>query len=307
MNPIQRLSISFGVILLLGGLMFIYQTKRLGDLERSRSAAAAAAVAAAGDTAVPPFDGGPAPDSPGAVPAVKSPPAATDPASEFIGKLKEALAASLTKDQVLTLEKMTGKGVFESLAATANLTEEERNTIRQGLEQYDEERAALYLNRGLAPAALTAGLEKVERRQKEWLATQLGKERYEAVLRSDEQNARASAERRAAQSVSRISAAADLTEAQKDQLYAGFLELNLHPTKAAEDKLVVETFGTLKMGPFTPDLSGDVERILTPEQRQLYQLQREASAQSTAAQDEIIMGLMKSMMPTVMGLLETDH
>lgn len=303
MNPIQRLSISFGVILLLGGLMFVHQTKRLGDLERSRSAAAVTAV-----TAVPPSDGGPAPESPGAVPAVKSPPAATDPAAEFIGKLKEALAASLTKDQVIAFMSMERKGVaFESLAAAANLTKKERNTILKGLEPYDEQRAALYLNRGLAPAARSAGLAHVKLRQEEWLATQLGKERYEAVLRSEEQDARTSAERGAAKSVSRISAAADLTDAQKDQLYAGFLERNLHPTKAAEDKLVVGTFGNLEKGPFAPDLSGDVERILTPEQLQLYQLQREASAQSAAVQGKMVNGLMQSMMPAVMGLLETDH
>jgi hypothetical protein len=300
MNPIQRLSISFGVILLLGGLMFVHQTKRLGDLERSRSAAAV--------TAVPPIDGGPAPESHDAVPAVKSPPAATDPAAEFIGKLKEALAASLTKDQVIAFLNTDRKWVaFESLAATANLTKAERDTIRRGLEAYDEERAALYLNRGLAPAALSAGLTQVKRRQEEWLGTQLGQERYEAVLRSDEQDARTSAEQRAAQSVSRISAAADLTEAQKDQLYAGFLELNLQPIQAAEDKLVVETFGNLEKGPFAPDLSEDVERILTPEQLQLYQLQRGASSQSTAAQGKMMNGLMKSVMPAVMGLLETDH
>ncbi|MES2659543.1 MAG: hypothetical protein V4689_13070 [Verrucomicrobiota bacterium] len=303
MNPVQRLSISFGAILLFGGLMFIYQTQRLGELERRAESRSAATM-----TDVPPLDGGPAPDSPGAVPAVKSTPAATDPAGEFIGKLKEALATSLTEEQVIAFLNMGGKGAaFESLAATANLTKEERDTIRQGLEQYDQERAALYLNRGLAPAALTAGLAEVKRRQEEWLAAQLGKERYEAVLRSDEQDTRASAERRAEQSVSRISSAADLTEAQKDKLYAGFLELNLHPPKTAEDKLVVETFGNLEMGPSAPDLSGDAERILTPKQRQLYQLQREASAQNTAAQSEMIMGLMESLMPAVMGLLETDH
>ena len=302
MNPVQRLSISFGVILVLGGLIFFHQNRRLDDLAHRaefRSAAAGPPLA--------PLDGTPEADSSDTTPAVESPQQGIDPADAFNRKLKEALAASLAKDQVRTFLKVGGKELpFESLAAAANLTNEERDTIRQGLERYDEQKVALYLNRGLATAALTAGLAEVKGRQEEWLAAQLGKERYESILRSNEQHTRASAERRAAGSVSRINSAADLTETQKEKLYAGFLELNLHPPTAAEDKLVVDTFGYLEIGPSAPDLSADAEKILTPEQWQLYQLKRQAAAQNTAAQGEAIMRMMKSLMPAVMELLESD-
>ena len=302
MNPVQRLSVSFGFILVLGGLIFFLQNRQLDDLAHRAEFRSAAA-----GTPLTPLDGTPEADSSDTTPAVESPQPTTDPTDVFIKKLKEALAASLAKEQVRAFLNMGGKELsFESLAAAANLTNEERDTIRQGLERYDEQKVALYLNRGLATAALTAGLAEVKGRQEEWLASQLGKERYEAVLRSDEQHTRASAERRAAESVSRINSAADLTETQKEKLYAGFLELNLHPPTAAEDKLVVDTFGYLEIGPSAPDLSADAEKILTPEQRQLYQLQRQAAAQNTAAQGEAIMSMMESLMPVVMGLLESD-
>lgn len=302
MNPVQRLLVSFGVILILGGLIFFYQNRRFDELAHRiefRSAAVGTPLALSDET--------PEADSSETTPAVESPQSDTDPADAFIRTLKEALAASLTKDQVSAFLNAGAKGTaFERLAATANLTKEERDTIRQGLEHYDEQKVALYINRDLATAALTAGLAEVKRRQEEWLASQLGKERYEAILRSDEQHTRASAERRAAGSVSRINSAADLTETQKEKLYAGFLELNLHSPTAAEDKLVVDTFGSLEIGPSAPDLSADAEKILTPEQRQLYQLQRQAAAQNTSAQGEAIMGTMESLMPVVMGLLESD-
>ena len=281
MNPVQRLSVSFGFILVLGGLIFFLQNRQLDDLAHRAEFRSAAA-----GPPLTPLDGTPEADSSDTTPAVESPQPTTDPTDVFIKKLKELS--------------------FESLAAAANLTNEERDTIRQGLERYDEQKVALYLNRGLATAALTAGLAEVKGRQEAWLASQLGKEQYEAVLRSDEQHTRASAERRAAESVSRINSAADLTETQKEKLYAGFLELNLHPPTAAEDKLGVDTFGYLEIGPSAPDLSADAEKILTPEQRQLYQLQRQAAAQNTAAQGEAIMSMMESLMPVVMGLLESD-
>jgi hypothetical protein len=302
MNPVHRLSISFGVILILGGLIFSHQNRRLEDLAHRaefRSAAASPPITPLNET--------PEADSSDTTPAVESSQPRTDPADAFISKLKEALAASLAKDQVRAFLNMGGKGLsFESLAAAANPTNVERDTIRQGLERYDEQKVALYLNRDLASTALTAGLAEVKRRQDEWLAAQLGKERYEAILRSNEQHTRASAERRAAGSVSRINSAADLTETQKEKLYAGFLELNLHPPTAAEDKLVVDTFGYLEIGPSAPDLSEDAEKILTPEQRQLYQLQQQAAAQNTAAQGAAMMSMMESLMPVVMGLLESD-
>ncbi|MES2438877.1 MAG: hypothetical protein V4584_07415 [Verrucomicrobiota bacterium] len=301
MHTVQRISTSFAAILLLGGLIFIYQTRRLDELEHRSGFRSTG-------SATPPDDETRLADASDTAPAVKSPQPGTDPTQTFIAKLKETLATSLTEDQVIAFRNMGAKGLtVEDLGAAANLSKEERNTIRQGLKQYDKQRAALYLDHDLAPAALTSGLAEVKHRQEKWLAAQLGRERYESVLRSDERKARASAEHRAAESVSRISSAADLTESQKDRLYAGFLDINLHPPKAAEDKLVVETFGNLEIGPSAPDLSEDAEKILTPDQLRIYQLQRRATAENAGAQNDLMMGMMQSLMPTVLELLETNH
>lgn len=296
MKPIQYLFISFLGILLAGALLFFYQTQRLAELERHAEVQSAAAVTAA----------------PSRIPASRS----VDPASKtahpaslvFLGKLKDALANSLTKNQVEALLNPGDAELgFESLVTAANLTGDEREAVRRGLKQFDGHRAELYLNRSLSPAALADELLKVKGRREAWLAAQLGKERYEAVVRCGERQARASAERRAAASVSRISSAADLSQAQKDALYAGFLDLNLNPPSSAGNKLTVETFANLKVEPSVPDLSEDAEKILTEEQLRLYQLQKKTSAQTLAARSQGLMGITESLIPTVMNLLETGQ
>jgi hypothetical protein len=303
MNPLRRFSITFGSILLLGGLVFVYQTRRLGEIGRGvtpRSTAMGNAVPTrdeisdTGEPAKKTGEGTRQPDK--------------DEAAEFIGKLKAALANSLTEDQVIAFLNMGTKGAtFETIAAAANLTLEESATIRERLEKFDQERAALYLNHDLTPAALNTGLAEVNLRQDKWLAGQLGADRYAELIRYDDRRSRNSAKQRAAESVARIGSATDLTEAQKEKLNEGFLELNLRtPETAVENKLVVETNGSLELGPSAPDLSEEVEKILTPEQLEDYQLQREAIAQNTEARSEVLMEMMQSLMPAVIRLLEND-
>ncbi len=301
MNPVQRLSASFAVILLLGGAMFIYQTQQLVEIEQRAERQPAISAATPADDETPLAEVSPT------TPITKSSQPDTDPAVAMIAKLNGILAKTLTEDLVIMLQNVEAKGRnLESLTA-ANLSNAERDMIRQGLEPYAKERAALYLNRDLPSAALTAGLAEVTRRQEEWLAAQLGKDRYDSVLRADEQKTRLSAERRATQSVSRISAAADLTDTQQDQLYAGFLQHNLHPPKAVEDKLVVQTFGNLTVGPSTPDLSEDAEKLLTPAQLKIYQLQKQNAATNAEVQGKLTGTLMERLMPAVQQLLETTH
>ncbi|RYD47147.1 MAG: hypothetical protein EOP83_28490 [Verrucomicrobiaceae bacterium] len=100
--------------------------------------------------------------------------------------------------------------------------------------------------------------------------------------------------------------ATDLSEEQREKLYEGFLELNLRPTPPPENKIVVETTGKLEIGPGPPDLSGEVEKILTPEQWEHYQFQREATTANTGDQTEAMMEMMESLLPTVIELLEND-
>lgn len=303
MNPLRRFSLTFGSILLLGALVFIYQTRRLTSIEHhmeSRSAATA--------TSAPPPDETLHNDQPVTKPAVATPQPDTDSAEKFIGKLKAALASSLNEVQLATFLNVGGKlGSFEALASAANLTLEESATVREGLEKFDEERAALFANHAIAPAALTTGLADVKLRQDQWLAGQLGTERYAALTRYEERRTRESAKQRAAEAVSRIAAATDLTEEQKEKLNEGFLELSLRPPQAAaENKLVVETTGNLNTGPTAPDLSEDAEKILTPAQLENYQLQQQAAVENTEAKTEAMMEMMQTLLPAVIQLLEND-
>lgn len=303
MNSLQHFSITFGSVLLIGGLAFIHQTRRLGEIRQLVKAMPAVAESAGrplGETS--------AADQSADRPAMTDPQQDTDAAEKFIGKLKRALAAALTEDQVAAFLKTGGRaGTFECLAAAVDLTLEESATIREGLEKYDGQRAALYANHDLAPATLAGGLAGLKRRHEEWLAGQLGPERYAALNLHQERRTSDSAKLRAAASVSRIAAATELTEAQRQQLNEGFLELNLRPTLPAEDKLVVETFGNLTMGPPAPDLSSEAEKILTPEQLENYQIQQEAAVENTEAQSGAMMEMMESLLPAVIKLLETDR
>lgn len=299
MNPLRRFSITFGIILLLGGLLYVYQTRRLGEIARhveSRSAVA--------ETGVPSPDNAPVAGKPW-----KASQPDADEAEKFIVKLKAALAASLTEDQLTSFLSMGGTGVtFETVAASTHLTPEESSAIREGMEKYDKERAVLYLNHDPTRAALNAGLAGLKLRQEKWLAGQLGTERYARLIRDDDRRARDSARQRAAESVARIGSATDLTEEQKEKLNDGFLKLNLDPPRtAAENKLVVETTGSLETGPSAPDLSEEAEKILTPGQLEGYQRQREAAAENTKARSEATMGMMESLLPAVIKLLENDH
>lgn len=301
MNPTLRLSASFAVVILVGGLIFSIQTRKLAELERHTEYLSTASVA------TPPAKTPCLAGVSDTAPSTKSLSSDADPAAAFIAKIEETLTASLTEEQVTTLQKMTADGMgFECLATAANLNEEERNKIQQGLKSYDQQRTVLYLNRKLPATTLAVGLAEVKQRQEEWLAAQLGPERYESLLRSDERETTARAARKATDSVSRINSVADLTETQRDKLYAGFLELNLHPTKPAEHKLTVETSGDIEFGPFAPDLSEDIEKLLTPDQLEIYQLQRRAMAEEVKARDDLKMGLMPSLMATVMELLESN-
>ena len=301
MNLVQRLSASFAVILLLGGAMFIYQTKRLVEIEQRAEHQPAVSAATPADGGTPLAEVSPT------TPIAKSSQPDTDPAAAMIAKLNGILAKALTEDLVIMYENVKAKGRnLESLTA-ANLSDLERETIRKGLEPYAKEKAALHLNRDLPAAASTAGLAEVTRRQEEWLAAQLGKERYDSVLRADEQKTRLSAERLATKSVSRIAAAADLTDTQRDQLYAGFLQHNLHPPKAVEDKLVVQTYGNLTVGPSAPDLSEDAEKILNPAQLKIYQLQKQNAATNSEVQGKLMGVMMENLMPAVQQLLESAN
>lgn len=297
MNPLRRFSITFDIIVLLGGLLFIRQTRRLGEVRRhvvSLPNMAQIELPSPGETSVT--------DKP----AGKSQ-ADTDAEEKLIAKLKAALAASLTEEQLTAFLSMGGTGVtFESVAASAHLTPEESSHIREELGKYDKERAALYLNHDLTPAALDVGLAGLKLRQDKWLAGQLGTERYARMIRDEDRRNRASAKQRAAESVSRIGSATDLTEEQKKKkLNDGFLKINLDsPRKAAENKLVVETTGSLEMAPSAPDLSQEAEKILTPGQLEDYQHQQEASTENTKARSEAMMGMMESLLPAVIKLLE---
>jgi len=301
----KHLSVTFAIVLLLGGLMSFHQTRRLTVLENRQGA-----LAAATDTVNPPrhevsqadLHVGPAGvRNPPALAAAQDPEA--DPAAAFIEALKDKLKTSLKPEQVAGF--LINEQAFESLALAAHLTAEERVSVQAGLKSYDLERAGLYLDRTLTTAARLEGLAEVKQRQEAWLAGQLGKDRYEAVLLSGKRNKRASAERMASAGVSRISSSVDLTEAQKAELHAGFLERSLNPAIPRGGEIAVIASSSIEMGPFAPDLSEDAEKILTPGQWQLYQGQMDASAKSMNRQGELMLGLMESLKPAFGELLES--
>ncbi len=296
MKPIQRLSATSGIVLLLGVLMFTHQTQRLRELQKRSDLLAATARATD-----PSFDGSTPPESPMAASRKPCPAPNPDLPGEFITRLKEKLVSSIKP------EHLTGylgdEGQFERIAATTNLSDEERAIVRQGLEPFDLQKARLYLDLGLTPAARARELAEVRRRKDEWLIAHLGKERSDAFFLSDQRHARALAEQQATVAISRLSHSLDLSDEQKDELHTGLVDRVLHPGPAGEMP-DVGTFGIIQMEPPAPDVSEEVEKILTSGQRLIYQQQRENTRRNIAQRSQMLNAITESMQPALEELLQ---
>lgn len=295
MNQIQRFSASFAVVLLLGGLLFVHQSRQLDELRgHSESPALARRSNPSPNGSTPP--GSTAPSS-------RPKPSDADTAAAFVKTFKEKLASTIEPEAFAAF--LGNGGRFERICSVAKLTDDERAIVEKQLEQFDAENARLSLDSKLTPDARATALSALKMRRNEWLEAQLGKERAEAIKVSDQAQKRADAEERAALAVSRISGIARLSAAQRDELFKGLVERDLQPSQA-EPMIEQQTYGKIEMEPPVPDLTEEAAKILTPDQLQASQRQLERSNLSLVQQQKLITKMMEAMQPALEEMLQSN-
>jgi hypothetical protein len=296
MKPIQHLSLSFGIVLCLGSILFFYQTRQYSEIRNRRNSlpASANAVKSLKNETLPPSLQESSLEK-------KAKPSASDLADAFTEKFKNKMLSSITPE---TLNEFFDEGALEKrIYMIAGLTTEETTDILVGLKPYELEQMRIYLNQGLTPAKRGEMLAEVKRRREAWLAVRIGKERYAAVLLSDEVVKNTSAEEGATNAINRLVSAVNLTDAQKEKLHAGFIEQQLNPAAAPEERLVVTTNGSIQREPPGPDLSEELKKNLTPEQWNLYQKPRADDGHINSRNQVMINVMMESLQPALVELM----
>lgn len=293
MNQNLRFTASFTTILLLGVLAFTYQTRHLGGLQ-SRSDSHAAAVS----SSTPSLDQSTSQERSAAA-MEKQSSAATmaatvDPVADFLDTVNEKLVALVKPEQLAKI--LWDKQQLERIAAVVKLTDEERVNLQKRLEQFDLAKASLFLNSNLTPAARASELAKAKQQKVEWFTTQLGKKRADEIILSNQLHERAATEQRASLAVSRMSDTLNLSEEQKEKLQVGLVERDLNPR--TQPMLAAKVHGTIQTEPSVPDISEDIEKILTPAQWQIYQ---NLSATNRQKDEELkdMAGMMSGLLPTL--------
>jgi hypothetical protein len=280
--------ISAAVVITAGAVIFAKQTGRLAEARQIASAepsTVSAPAAASSRTWAPP--------------PAKRP----EPEGRLLDRLGERLVASLDLPQMTLFLEATDSVELGRIVSTAHLTEEEQKAFEEKFAAFRREQALLMKRKDLNGAAENEAWKNLAEQKKDWIAAQLGPGRMAKVEEAKEVTARAGAERDAAQLVSRISNAADLTTDQKDRLYATFVEqVQRAPAIAVpEDQaLKFRVSGSMKEEPPVPDISEEARAILTPEQLSLH----EQSSTLSLRQQETMMDAIKSMAPSAIVTLQ---
>lgn len=292
MNRNLRFTVSFTSILLLGVLAFTYQTRYLRVLQ-SRSDSHTAAVSSSAPS-VNQFTS----QKSSAAMEKQSPPAATvatvDPIADFMEAINEKLVTLIKPEQ---LAKFFGdKTQLERIATTVKLTDEEHVNVQKRLELFDLTKCSLLLNPNLTPAARANELAQAKQQKDQWLLTQLGKKRSAEVILANQLDENAATEQRALSAVSRMSETLNLSDPQKEQLQAGLVEHDLTPQ--TQSMLAIRVYGTIQTEPPVPDISEDVEKILTPAQLKIYQTPNVSILQDDKQRNEMA-GMINGLLPTL--------
>ena len=293
MNQNLRFTASFTTILLLGVLAFTYQTRHLGGLQ-SRSDSHAAAVS----SSTPSLDQSTRQERSAAA-MEKQSSAATmaatvDPDADFIDTVNEKLVALVKPEQLAKI--LWDKQQLERIAAVVKLTDEERVNLQKRLEQFDLAKASLFLNSNLTPAARASELAKAKQQKDDWLSTQLGKKRADEIIRSNQLHEHSATELRASQAVSRMCDTLNLSDDQKEQLQAGLVERDVNPR--TQPMLAAKAYGTIQTKPPVPNISEDIEKILTPVQWQMYQSLSATNRQKDEEIDDMAV-MMRELLPNL--------
>ena len=266
MNQNLRFIASFATIFLLGVLAFTYQTRHLGGLQ-SRSDSHAAAVS----SSTPSLDQSTSQELSAAAMEKQSLAAATaatvDPVADFMDTVNEKLVTLVKPEQLAKI--LWDKEQLERIAAVVKLTDEERINLQKRLEQFDLAKASLFLNSNLTPTIRASELAKVKQQRVEWFTTQLGKQRADKIILSNQLHERAATELRASLAISRMNDTLNLSDGQKEQLKAGLVERDLNPL--TQPMLTAKVCGSILTEPPAPAISEEVEKIVSPAQWQAYQ------------------------------------
>ncbi len=215
--------------------------------------------------------------------------------------LKTKLLASIKPDDLA--EMLADGGDFLNIETAVTLTDEERTSIQQKLKQFNLKKAALFLNANLTPTARATELATAKRLKDEWLSAKLGKERANAVTLSDQARQRSSVEKRADEAILRMDYCLNLSAAQKDQLRAGLIERDLVPV-TTEEMLIQKNNSNINMEPPVPDLSAEIEKILTPAQLKLHHQHNAAGAYNNIQQQNLVNSYMQAAQATVEEFLQ---
>ncbi len=291
MNHFFSFIASFTTIFLVGALDFVYQTRYLGGLQnRSDSHAAALSSSALS------LDQSMSQELSAAVMEKQSPAVVTaltvDPVADYMETINKKLVTLVKPEQ---LAKILGdRKQLKRIAGVVKLTDEERVNVQNRLEQFELAKASLLLNSKLTPAARASELAKAKQQKDEWLSTQLGKQRADEIIRSNQRHEHAATEQRASLAISRMSEILNLSENQKMQLHAGFVERALNPQ--TQPMLAAKVYGTIQTEPPVPDISEDAEKILTSAQWQVHQNQVATNRQTDEELNDMA-GMMSELLP----------
>ena len=288
MNPNLRFTASFTTIFLLGAMAFIYQTRYLGGLQ-SRSDSHAAAVSIPGSS----LDISTSQEISAAAGEKQSPVAVAivDPVADFMDTINEKLVTLIQPEQ---LAKILGdKTQLERIDVVVKLTAEERVNVQKRLEQFDLTKCLLLLDPNLTPAARAVELAQAKQQKDAWFSTQLGKKRSDEIILANQLHERAATELRVSLAVSRMNDTLNLSDGQKEQLQAGLVERDLNPQ--TQPMLTTKVCGTIQTEPPSPDVSEDVEKIVSPAQWQSYQKQAATNRQKDEAMTEMLSGRLPTL------------
>jgi len=280
--------LSAAVVFVAGAVFFAQQASRLSAARRIAQVPPGVTSAPAAATA-----------RTWAPPPAKRP----EPEGRLLDRLGERLVTSLDLSKMTIFLEATDGVELGRIVIAAALTAEERKAFEEKFAAFRHEQATLIKRKDLTRAGEDAAWKELADRKNEWIASQLGAERAAKVEESKRVVARASAERDAAQLVSRISHAADLTTAQKDRLYATFVNSAQNPpvtTAPGDQPLKFRVYGTLKEEPPAPDILEEARAILTPEQW----AQHVQSTTLSARQQETMMSAINGMAPAAITTLQ---
>ncbi len=246
---------SFALILLLGLGIFTWQSRRLGEVRAGVRTAERSNPTADRTTAATPRD-----DTRNERPPVKK---------SILERLSGKLFATIEISKIVPIISSADK--LSRIILAAKLGKVEQDEFKRAFDQFDAERAVAYLNQDLTGEQRADALNAISGRQDAWITGHLDSARAASLQSSEESFKRAGAEQNATRAVSRIVNSVSLTDEQKDRLYAGFLDRELHPPAAPVAPLKVQIYGNISLDPPAPAIHQDAQKILTPEQWRTYQ------------------------------------